>query len=73
MLTIRTMGGVALLLFGSTFLWITPEFVTRGLPNTGVWWRSSHTGWPRTRRVKRRPGSTCSSTPSAAPVCWSCS
>lgn len=38
MFTIRTMGGVVLLLFGSTFLWITPEFVTRGLPNTGSWW-----------------------------------
>lgn len=38
MFTIRNMGGVALLLFGSTFMWITPEFVTRGLSNTGALW-----------------------------------
>lgn len=38
MFTIRNMGGVALFLFGSTFVWITPEFATRGIPNTGSWW-----------------------------------
>lgn len=38
MFTIRNMGGVALLLFGSTFMWITPEFATRGISNTGPWW-----------------------------------
>lgn len=38
MFTIRVMGGVALFLFGTTFLWLTPEFATRGIPTTGVWW-----------------------------------
>lgn len=38
MLTIRTIGGVALFLFGTTFLWLTPEFATRGIPTTDVWW-----------------------------------
>jgi hypothetical protein len=38
MFTIRNMGGVALFLFGTTFLWLTPEFVTRGIPTTGTLW-----------------------------------
>ncbi len=38
MFTIRNVGGVALFLFGTTFAWITPEFVTSGLKNTGVLW-----------------------------------
>jgi hypothetical protein len=38
MFTIRNMGGVALFLFGTTFAWITPEFVTAGLKNTGALW-----------------------------------
>lgn len=38
MFTIRNMGGAALLLFGTTFAWITPEFVTTGLKNTGALW-----------------------------------
>ena len=38
MFTIRTMGGVALFLFGTTFVWLTPEFATRGISTTGVWW-----------------------------------
>lgn len=38
MFTIRNMGGVALFLFGTTFAWITPEFVTAGLKNTGGLW-----------------------------------
>lgn len=38
MFTIRNMGGVALLLFGSTFLWLTPAFATRGIPTTGALW-----------------------------------
>jgi dipeptide/tripeptide permease len=36
--TLRNLGGVALLLFGSTYLWITPEFVTAGLARTGSLW-----------------------------------
>lgn len=38
MFTIRNMGGVALFLFGTTFLWLTPAFATRGIPTTGAWW-----------------------------------
>ncbi len=38
MFTIRNVGGVALFLFGTTFAWITPEFVTAGLKNTGALW-----------------------------------
>lgn len=41
MFTIRTMGGVSLLLFGSTFLWLTPEFVSAGLKNTGWLWSTT--------------------------------
>lgn len=36
--TIRSIGGVALFLFGTTFAWITPEFVTAGLKTTGALW-----------------------------------
>jgi hypothetical protein len=36
--TIRNIGGVALFLFGTTFLWLTPDFATRGIPTTGMWW-----------------------------------
>jgi hypothetical protein len=38
MFTIRNLGGVALLSFGTAFAWITPEFVTSGLENTGALW-----------------------------------
>jgi hypothetical protein len=38
MFTVRTIGGVALLVFGSTFLWLTPEFATRGISTTSIWW-----------------------------------
>jgi hypothetical protein len=38
MFTIRNVGGVALLLFGSTFVWLTPEFATPGVDTTGAWW-----------------------------------
>jgi hypothetical protein len=41
MFTIRTMGGVALFLFGTTFLWLTPEFATRGISTSGVWWSTT--------------------------------
>jgi hypothetical protein len=39
--TLRNLGGVSLLLFGSTFLWLTPEFVTVGLKNTGWLWSTT--------------------------------
>src|SRR5918911_1091304 len=38
MFTIRNIGGVALLLFGSTFLWLTPSFASRGVSTRGVMW-----------------------------------
>jgi hypothetical protein len=36
--TLRNLGGVALLLFGSTFAWLTPEFASRGVPTDSVLW-----------------------------------
>jgi hypothetical protein len=30
MFTVRNMGGVALFLFGTTFLWLTPSFASSG-------------------------------------------
>jgi hypothetical protein len=36
MFTIRNLGGVALFLFGSTFLWLTPEFAARAT-STALW------------------------------------
>jgi hypothetical protein len=36
--TIRNIGGVALLVFGSTFLWFTPDFATRGISTSSTWW-----------------------------------
>ena len=38
MFTIRNLGGVALLLMGSTWLWLTPAFAGRGVATSGVWW-----------------------------------
>jgi hypothetical protein len=38
MFTIRTLGGIALLLFGSTFLWLTPMFASRDVSATGALW-----------------------------------
>jgi hypothetical protein len=38
MFTIRTLGGIALLLFGSTFLWLTPMFASRDVSTTGALW-----------------------------------
>ena len=38
MFTIRNLGGVALLLAGSTWLWLTPAFATRGVTTSGVTW-----------------------------------
>lgn len=38
MWTIRTFGGIALFLFGTTFLWLTPMFATRGIPTDGFLW-----------------------------------
>lgn len=38
MFTIRNLGGVALLLMGSTWLWLTPEFAGRGVSTAGQLW-----------------------------------
>lgn len=42
MLTIRNLGGVALFLFGTTFLWLTPMFATKGLSTSGAAWAITH-------------------------------
>jgi hypothetical protein len=38
MFTVRNMGGVALFLFGTTFLWLTPAFAGQGVPTKGALW-----------------------------------
>jgi hypothetical protein len=38
MFTIRNLGGSALFLFGTTFLWLTPSFASPGVPAGGVAW-----------------------------------
>ena len=38
MFTIRNIGGAALLLFGSTFLWLTPSFASAGVSTRGAMW-----------------------------------
>jgi hypothetical protein len=38
MFTIRNLGGVALFLFGTTFLWLTPAFATQGVSTEGAAW-----------------------------------
>jgi hypothetical protein len=38
MFTIRNLGGVALFLFGTTFLWLTPSFAGAGVSTKGVAW-----------------------------------
>src|SRR4029453_823704 len=41
MFTVRNIGGVALFLFGTTFLWLTPAFATRGISTEGGWWTAT--------------------------------
>ena len=38
MWTIRNMGAIALLMAGSTWLWLTPAFAGRGVSTTGFSW-----------------------------------
>lgn len=38
MFTIRNLGGVALFLLGTTFVWLTPMFAGRGVSTRGVLW-----------------------------------
>ena len=38
MFTIRNLGGAALFLFGTTFVWLTPMFATKGVTTSGLAW-----------------------------------
>jgi hypothetical protein len=38
MFTIRNFGGVALFLFGTTYLWLTPMFASKGVSTKGFAW-----------------------------------
>lgn len=42
MFTIRNVGGVSLLLLGSTFLWLTPMFATEGVSTKGAAWTAAN-------------------------------
>jgi hypothetical protein len=39
--TIRNLGGVALFLFGTTYLWLTPMFASREVSTKGIWWSTT--------------------------------
>ena len=41
MFTIRNIGGICLLLAGSTWLWLTPEFAGRDVDTSGFMWATS--------------------------------
>ena len=41
MFTIRNMGGVALFLAGTTWLWLTPAFATKGVATSGFLWSTT--------------------------------
>ena len=41
MFTIRNVGGVALFLAGSTWLWLTPAFASRGVSTSGWLWATT--------------------------------
>jgi hypothetical protein len=43
MFTIRNMGGVALFLAASTWLWLTPMFATKGVTTSGFLWSATRT------------------------------
>jgi hypothetical protein len=43
-LTMRNLGGIALFLFGTTFLWLTPAFATKGVSTSGVAWSVANVG-----------------------------
>lgn len=38
MFTIRNLGGIALFLAGTTWVWLTPTFATRGVSTSGAVW-----------------------------------
>jgi hypothetical protein len=41
MFTIRNIGGVALFLAGTTWLWLVPAFASKGVTTTGVFWATT--------------------------------
>lgn len=41
MFTIRNVGGVALFLFGTTFVWLTPMFAAAEVDTSGVAWSTA--------------------------------
>lgn len=41
MVSIRNTGGVSLLLFGSTFLWVTPMFAAADVDTSGTAWAAT--------------------------------
>lgn len=41
MFTIRNLGGVALFLTGTTWVWLTPAFATRGVSTSGLGWTTT--------------------------------
>jgi hypothetical protein len=43
MFTVRNLGGVALLLAGSTWLWLTPAFASRSVTTSGTTWAVTRT------------------------------
>ena len=38
MFTVRNLGGISLFLAGTTWLWLTPAFATRGVSTSGATW-----------------------------------
>ncbi|MGL4176712.1 MAG: hypothetical protein ACRCSN_11595 [Dermatophilaceae bacterium] len=44
MFSIRNLGGLALLLLGSTWLWTTPAFASRGVDTSGALWAVARVG-----------------------------
>jgi hypothetical protein len=38
MFTIRNLGGVSLFLLGTTFMWVTPAFASKGVSTSGLLW-----------------------------------
>ena len=42
MFTIRNLGAASLFLFGTTFLWLTPAFVSKGLSTDGPMWSATN-------------------------------
>jgi hypothetical protein len=43
MFTLRNIGGVALFLAGTTWLWLTPAFAGKGVSTSGVLWSITRT------------------------------